>query len=514
MSDLDARVAELAERYRSLAAAILAEAIRVQADHVDAGDPECGLSNHEGPRLEGLRKAIIDHGAVRSGDDVGFDTFGNLVWTVQDPTDGVALADKRVIYFDGHSDTVNALRSSWLPKTGGADAYEGLVAGDRLDHGFLESELGYVPPREERSEYLLFGRGSADQLGGVVAQIVATKIMLELASEGALAGVIVRCYASVAEEDNDGGGPMYLTRKVWPSAGPEFLPDAIVLTEGTGDAKAGALGIYRGQRGRMQIEVIVTGRSCHGSMPWEGLNPLEYGAAIIAEAAAQHDAGEGFADHAFLGKGTRTASWAQLDTPSDCAVPERFTFRFDRRLTVGETPEAAVAAIAGLSAVGRAREAGLDVDVSVPTYDRPTWRGYTPGNAQIYPGWETPEDHPAIRAAVDTYEGVVSPGVAPGGTKGALRQEARVSRWIFSTDGVGFPVPADHVDGGSGIREGARKRWVTAGDVKHPPMLGFGPGIEQNTHKIGECVDVRELQHAVGFLARFPSVFRRISDQR
>jgi acetylornithine deacetylase/succinyl-diaminopimelate desuccinylase-like protein len=38
-------------------------------------------------------------------------------------------------------------------------------------------------------------------------------------------------------------------------------------------------------------------------------------------------------------------------------------------------------------------------------------------------------------------------------------------------------------------------------------MFGLGPGIEQNTHKIGECVDLRELQHAIAFLARFPSVF-------
>ena len=38
-------------------------------------------------------------------------------------------------------------------------------------------------------------------------------------------------------------------------------------------------------------------------------------------------------------------------------------------------------------------------------------------------------------------------------------------------------------------------------------MFGFGPGIEQNTHKIGECVDLRELEHAVALLARFPSAF-------
>ena len=64
-----------------------------------------------------------------------------------------------------------------------------------------------------------------------------------------------------------------------------MLPDVVVLTEMSGDTTDGALVIRRGQRGRMTIEVRVTGRSCHGSIPCEGLNPLEHGAAILAEAA-------------------------------------------------------------------------------------------------------------------------------------------------------------------------------------------------------------------------------------
>ncbi len=123
-----------------------------------------------------------------------------------------------------------------------------------------------------------------------MTQVVATKILLELAPLGALRGAIVRSYATVAEEDNDGGGPQFLVTKVLPGAGPELVPDAVILTEGTGDSAKGALGIYRGQRGRMQIEVAVTGKSCHGSMPWEGRNPLEWGAPILAEAARRYEA--------------------------------------------------------------------------------------------------------------------------------------------------------------------------------------------------------------------------------
>jgi acetylornithine deacetylase/succinyl-diaminopimelate desuccinylase-like protein len=288
------------------------------------------------------------------------------------------------------------------------------------------------------------------------------------------------------------------------------MPDVVVLTEGTGDAVKGALGIYRGQRGRMQIEVTVVGRSCHGSMPFEGLNPLEHGAAILAEAARRHVEGTGFADHPVVGRGTRTASWSSLDTPSDCAVPARFTFRFDRRLTVGETPEQAVADIEALDAVAAARTAGLTVTVEVPRYTQTTWNGCAVDNLQIYPGWITPEDHPAIRAAVDAYRRVVTPFVAEpvtGGKGATLRREPRVGTWIFSTDGVGFPVAVDDTE----VVVPPAKAWVVSGAVRHPAMFGIGAGVEQNTHRIGEYVDSRELRHAIATLARFPRSFVEMS---
>ena len=506
-ANLDKKVAELSEFYMELAVAILREAIRIPADYVDrpveeGGDPACGLSNHERPRLEFLKQTIVDIGAVRFREDVWFDDYGNLVWFVTDPEDGVHPDDKKVVYFDGHTDTVQALRSTWQEKLGGIDAYDGLTDIGAVDRDYLRQELGYLPPDDEWDN-LIFGRGSADQLAGVVSQIIATKIALELAAEGALRGVIVRAYGSVCEEDNDGGGPMYVVKDVLPDGKRSLIPDVVILTEGTGDAHKGALGIYRGQRGRMQIEVTVTGRSCHGSMPWEGLNPLEYGGAIIAEAARQYDERDGFGDDPFLGHGTRTASWAQLDTPSDCAVPDRFRFRFDRRLTVGEQPEQALADIDSLDAVRAARDAGLTVQVSVPTYKEPTWNGYVLGNDQIYMGWATPADHPAIETAVEVYEAVVTPNVAESSPGGGLRKEARVDRWIFSTDGVGFPIPEDDTR----ISVPEKKQWVTQGGFKHPAMFGIGAGVEQNTHKIGEYVDQRELRMAIAFLARFPSAY-------
>ncbi|MBN2799713.1 MAG: peptidase dimerization domain-containing protein [Deltaproteobacteria bacterium] len=507
---LSERIAELARRDHDLARELLAEVIRIPADYVNTpveqgGDPLCGLSNHEKPRLEYLKRRIVEIGAVRRPEDVDFDAFGNLVWTVCDPSDGIPADEKKVIYWDGHSDTVAAIRDQWGKRLGGVDAYDGLTDMDTLDRAQLRKLLGYVPP-DDKFDHLLFGRGSADQLGGVISQAVAARILLELADEGALRGVIIRSYATAAEEDNDGGGPMFIVDQVLPGAAPSLIPDVVILTEGTGDATKGALGIYRGQRGRMQIEVDVVGRSSHGSMPWMGLNPMEFGAGILVEAAAAYNQREGFLDDAFLGHGTRTASWARLDTPSDCAVPERFIFRFDRRLTIGETAEQAVADVEALPAVTRAREAGLTVEVRIPTYDSPTHTGYKPGNPAVYPGWVTPESHPAIQAAVSAYREVITPYVDPSWEtegQGALRREPRVERWIFSTDGVGFPVPVEDTR----IPVTPAKDWVTSGAVKHPAMFGLGPGQEQNTHKIGECVDTRELERSIAFLARFPSIF-------
>jgi len=499
---LDERVAELAAKYRPLAEELLREAIRIPADHVDK-DPRCGMSNHELPRLEYLMRRIREEKAVERDEDVSFDEQGNLVWVVQDREDGIPAAEKKVIYLDGHTDTVNPLRSAWHERIGeGIDCYNGLTDASKVDEERMRKELGFLPPREEWGN-LIFGRGAADQLAGVISEIVATKIMLELKSLGSLRGCIVRAYGTVAEEDNDGGCPMFICRKVLKgdSVPTELFPDAVIYTEGTGDSRATALGIYRGQRGRMQIEVEVIGKSCHGSMPWEGLNPLEAGALIIAEAASRYEKREGFLDDPFLCHGTRTASWCTLATPSDCAVPEKFTFRFDRRMTVGETADACLADVEGFKSVKEAREKGFIVNIRAPLYCDKSWKGFALNNEQIYNAWITPEEHPCIRAAVASYKSVVTPHVVE--SKGLMvPKEPRVSRWIFSTDGVGFVTKVGE------LKVPASKKWVTNGVMTHPPMFGIGAGYEQNTHKIGECVDVRELVHAIAFISRFPSMLR------
>ena len=161
----------------------------------------------------------------------------------------------------------------------------------------------------------------------------------------------------------------------------------------------------------------------------------------------------------------------------------------------GYGTKACIVALAGV---------GVLVIVRIPVYEQLTWKGYRPGNAQVYPGWVTPEDHPAIEAARAAYRAVVTPQIESDGTGGGLRRQPRVSRWVFSTDGVGVPLPSASAE----VEVPAGKRWIELPPYHHPAMFGIGPGIEENTHKIGECVDTRELVPVIAFLARFPSLYR------
>ena len=365
---------------------ILREAIRIPADYVDrpveeGGDPLCGLSNHEGPRLEYLSGTIVEIGAVRRAG-------GRRLRRLRQPrlgacrtaTDGIPAARQAVIYLDGHADTVQALRA--------AVAREDERRHRRLrrprrprarrPRGAARPSSATCRPTTSGSTSL-FGRGSADQLAGVVSQIVATKILLELAAEGALRGVIVRSYATAAEEDNDGGGPLHLMGHVLPGAPPELVPDVVDP--------------HRGHRRREE------GRARHLPRParpdadrGRGDRPLVPRLDAVGgpqpARARRRDRGRGGAAlrrarglprppvprprhaHRLVGE----ARHARATAPS----PSGFTFRFDRRLTIGETPEQARARRRGARrrARGARGRAARSTSACRPTARRPgaaTW---------------------------------------------------------------------------------------------------------------------------------------------
>jgi putative selenium metabolism hydrolase len=254
------------------------------------------------------------------------------------------------------------------------------------------------------------------------------------------------------EEDCDGLCWQYILRER------VLAPDVVVITEPT------SLGVYRGHRGRMEIEVRTQGRSCHGSAPERGINAIYRMAPIITDIERLNESLTASADP-FLGKGTVTISEIRSTSPSLCAVADSATIHLDRRLTSGETLERAVAQIQALESV---RSAGASV--SVLEYERPSYTGLVYPTRKYYPTWLMPEDHHAVVAGVRAASHVL--GAPP-----------RIGKWGFSTNGI-----------------------ATAG-LFGVPTVGFGPGDEIHAHTPDDQCPIAHLTAAAAFYALYPQEF-------
>ena len=116
------------------------------------------------------------------------------------------------------------------------------------------------PYKGYETEEIIYGRGASDQEGGMASAVYGAKIMkdLDLIPEGYKLMIV----GSVQEEDCDGMCWQYIVNK------DKIRPEFVISTEPTDG------GVYRGQRGRMEIRVDVKGVSCHGSAPERGDNAI------------------------------------------------------------------------------------------------------------------------------------------------------------------------------------------------------------------------------------------------
>ena len=347
-------------------------------------------------------------------EDVIVDGFGNVR--------GRVGTGPVVVAIDGHVDTVGV----GDPTTWRRDPYAG----------------------EER-EGVVYGRGASDQKAGVAAAVYGAAIRREAGLDD---GCELWVTGTVMEEDCDGLCWQYLVREG------VLRPDVVVITEPTN------LAVYRGHRGRMEIEVRTQGLSCHGSAPERGINAV-YGMAPIITDIERLDARLAEGADPFLGKGSVTIPEIRSTSPSLCAVADSCTIHLDRRLTAGETIETAVAQIEALDGVRRAGAV-----VSVLDYARPSYTGLVYPTKKYYPTWLMEPDRPAVRAAVEAATLV-------------LGRPPVVGKWTFSTNGI-----------------------ATAG-MFGIPTVGFGPANEVYAHSPEDQCPIDHLAKAAAFYALFPTVF-------
>ena len=343
---------------------------------------------------------------------VEIDSMGNVL--------GYMGTGEKLIAYDAHIDTVGIGNiDNWT-----FDPYEGFET---------DTEIG--------------GRGTSDQLGGIVSSVYGAKIMKD-------AGLLTDKYTilvtgTVQEEDCDGLCWQYIVNE------DKVKPEFVVITEPTDG------NIYRGQRGRMEIRVDVKGISCHGSAPERGENAIYKMAKILNEI-------EELNNHLhvdpFLGKGTITTSEIFFTSPSRCAVADSCSVSLDRRLTDGETWEMALEEVRNLPSAKK-----FGAVVTMYKYDRPSWTNLQYPTDCFFPTWVIPEDHPATLAMVEAYRGMYG--------------EPVVDKWTFSTNGVS-------IMGRYGI-----------------PCIGFGPGKEAQAHAPNERTWKADLVKCAAVYAAMPTLY-------
>ncbi|MFO7653593.1 MAG: YgeY family selenium metabolism-linked hydrolase [Candidatus Krumholzibacteriia bacterium] len=376
-------------------------------------------------------------------DEVKVDPFGN-VW-------GRIGHGRRVVAFDAHVDTVDVGdRSLWQVDPFGAEIVDGVV----------------------------YGRGASDQKAGMAALVYTGALLKQLAWDGDLTLWFV---GSVLEEDCDGLCWHYILNEGL------MRPDLVVLTEPTD------LQVYRGQRGRMELEVTLGGLSCHGSAPERGVNAIHRMAPVLQ---AIGRLGAELADDPFLGRGTITTSEIRSQAPSLCAVADACTIHLDRRLTFGETDATAIAEIErilareapppaattdagtaagpGVAGTGAAAADGAAARIApsrveVPLFQRPSHTGLVYPMRQYFPAWTLPEDDPLLAVALDAR-------------RRALGEPGTAGKWTFSTNGV-----------------------ATCG-LHGVPTIGFGPANEIHAHAPTDQCPVAHVGRAIAFYTTLVSL--------
>lgn len=384
-------------------------------------------------------------------DDVVIDKMGNVL--------GYMGSGQTLIGYDAHIDTVGiGNRNNWT-----FDPYEGCED---------DTEIG--------------GRGTSDQLGGIVSAVYGAKIMKDLGLLNDNFKVVV--VGTVQEEDCDGLCWQYIIKE------DNVRPEFVVSTEPTDG------GIYRGQRGRMEIRIDVKGVSCHGSAPERGDNAIYKMADILQDVRAlnENDAADGteikglvkmldkkynpeWEEANFLGRGTVTTSEIFFTSPSRCAVADSCAVSLDRRMTAGETWESCLDEIRNLPSV---KKYGSDVVVSMYDYDRPSYTGLVYPIECYFPTWVIPKEHKVTKALEEAYINLYG-NKRIGAVQTLQMREARplTDKWTFSTNGV-------TIMGRNGI-----------------PCIGFGPGAEAQAHAPNEKTYKQDLVTCAAVYATLPQMY-------
>ena len=342
---------------------------------------------------EGAVSEIFLAELQKLGYDEAFrDEWGNIVGEVYGTEEGPT------IMYNGHLDHVDVGDpSEW----GGYEPYGGVI-----DVAEIYNEAGTALEKAE----VIHGRAAADTKSGIACQNYSGAILARLKKEGFHFKGNYMVSAVVMEEPAEQIGMVGLYEQTLPARG---LPvDGVVSCEAT------SLKIYCGHRGRVELNVEVSGVTSHGSTPWLGVNAVNKAMKLID--AVEKRYAETYQVDEKLGKSSIALTIINCTPGAMCIVPDRCTITYDRRLVPTETPEDAIREIQEIIDRLHAEDPDFRATVQVSTVPRTTYTGKTVALPNIKEGWRIPEDHPFVAAAAR--------GLAE------IGEPVAYSYWDFGTD--------------------------------------------------------------------------------
>ena len=360
----------------------------------------------EGSMAAEVRNTMQELGYSRAW----IDAFGNVIGEIRGKLPGPS------ILFDGHIDTVDVTDAAeWdMPP------FEGVIREGRI-----------------------YGRGASDMKCALAAMIYGLAPLTAFTEK--LAGSVY-VSGTVCEETFEGLG---LSKVV-----AQIHPDYVVIGE------ASALNLKRGQRGRAEIVLTTTGKAAHSSNPAVGKNAvymmLELVDRIRRLPVSQDE---------FLGEGIlELTDILSAPYPGASVVPNKCRATLDRRLLVGETPEAVLAPLRKCIRDLQSEDPMFEAEVQIVAASQTCHTGKVMSGERFFPAWVFPPEHPLVAGA---FAAIRRTGL-----------NSEITKYSFCTNG-------SYSAGIAGV-----------------PTIGFGPGAEDGAHVRNESMEILQVnQAAAGYQA-------------
>ncbi len=346
-------------------------------------------------------------------DEVWFDRMGNIIGRI-------GSGPVKLLY-DSHIDTVgigDPDEWAWDPFTG------------KVENG------------------IFYARGACDEKNSTPGMVYGLAAARDL---GLLEG-ITGYYFGNMEEWCDGIAPNSLV------VTEGIRPDYVVIGEPT------RMQVYRGHKGRVEMQVVAKGKSAHAASNYLGDNAI-YKIMPVIQAISEMEPMLG--DDPFLGHGRITITDMKVETPSINAVPNEARIFIDRRITFGEDPQAVFEQVKKV--IGDRQ----DIEASILFYEEPSYTGFVFKVDKIFPAWVLPEDDVFVQMGVQAAE--ILWGVRPA-----------TGKWDFSTNGT---------------------YWMGKAGI---PSIGFGPGDEVHAHTVIDQVPLKDVVRSTEWYALLPGLVSRI----